>query len=112
MAQRSKKPQPASAPAEEIEANIAAIGAMDVYELRALWRKQEGTDPPAGLTKDLPAYRALESVDEFLNTPRPEPAKRMAAALCRSAAATRSRTRAPCAQVHRRYDFPRDCVCA
>jgi hypothetical protein len=58
MAQRGRKAQPASAPAEEIEAKVAAIGAMDVYELRALWRKQEGTKPPAGLTKDLLA-RAL-----------------------------------------------------
>ena len=31
---------------------------MNVYELRALWRKQRGIDPPAGLTKDLIA-RAL-----------------------------------------------------
>src|SRR5947209_18650197 len=31
---------------------------MDVYELRALWRNNEGSDPPAGLTKDLLA-RAL-----------------------------------------------------
>jgi hypothetical protein len=58
MAQRGKKSQPASAPAEDIEAEVAAIGAMDVYELRALWRKQEGTDPSVGLTKDLLA-RAL-----------------------------------------------------
>jgi ribosomal protein L18E len=50
--------QPANAPAEEIEVKIAAIGAMDVYELRALWRNNEGSDPPAGLTKDLLA-RAL-----------------------------------------------------
>lgn len=58
MAERGRKPQPAIAPAEEIDAKVAAIGAMNVYELRALWRKQKGTDPPAGLTKDLIA-RAL-----------------------------------------------------
>jgi len=58
MAHRGRKAQPASAPAEEIEPKVAAIGAMNVYELRALWRKQRGIDPPAGLTKDLIA-RAL-----------------------------------------------------
>src|SRR6476620_2750261 len=58
MAHRGRKAQPGSAPAEEIEPKVAAIGAMNVYELRALWRKQRGIDPPAGLTKDLIA-RAL-----------------------------------------------------
>ena len=58
MARKGKKPRPASAPAEDVEAQIAAIGAMNVYELRALWREQERSEPPAGLTKDLLA-RAL-----------------------------------------------------
>src|SRR3954453_14739484 len=58
MALRGKKPQSAIATAEAIEADIAAIGAMNVYQLKAIWRRQEGSDPPAGLTKDLLA-RAL-----------------------------------------------------
>ena len=64
MARKGNKPQPASAPAEDVEHEIAAIAAMDVYHLRELWREQEQSEPPAGLTKDLLArvltYRLQE----------------------------------------------------
>lgn len=58
MARKGKKPQPASAPAEDLEHEIAAIVAMNVYQLRDLWREQERSESPSGLTKDLLA-RAL-----------------------------------------------------
>jgi hypothetical protein len=37
MARKGNKPQPASAPAEDVEHEIAAVAAMDVYHLRELW---------------------------------------------------------------------------
>lgn len=43
---------------EAIDAQIAAIAAMNVYQLRALWREQEQSGPPVGLTTNLLA-RAL-----------------------------------------------------
>jgi hypothetical protein len=58
MARKSNKSQPASLPAGALDSEIAAIAAMNIDQLRALWREQHRSDPPAGLTKDLLA-RAL-----------------------------------------------------
>ena len=52
------KPRPASSPADDLDSRIAAIAAMNIDQLRALWRAEHRCDPPAGLTKDLLA-RAL-----------------------------------------------------
>jgi hypothetical protein len=56
MALKGKKPQPASAPAEQIKQEIAAIAAMNVSQLRALWREHEKSMPPVSQAKTcLPA---------------------------------------------------------
>jgi hypothetical protein len=52
------KLRPASSPADELNDRIAAIAAMNIDQLRALWRGEHRSDPPAGPTKDLLA-RAL-----------------------------------------------------
>jgi len=54
----SNKPRPASSPADDLASRIAAIAAMNIDQLRALWRAEHRCDTPAGLTKDLLA-RAL-----------------------------------------------------
>jgi len=54
----ANKPRPASSPADDLDSRIAAIAAINIDQLRALWRAEHRCDPPAGLTKDLLA-RAL-----------------------------------------------------
>src|SRR5947209_2657353 len=56
--QEPNKPRPASSPADDLDSTIAAISAMNIDQLRALWRAEHRSDSPAGLTKDLLA-RAL-----------------------------------------------------
>jgi hypothetical protein len=64
MARKTSKAQPASAPAEALDANLARIGAMNIDQLRACWRKTFASDPPAAFSKDLLAraicYRLQE----------------------------------------------------
>ncbi len=50
--------QPAVAPAGDVETEVARIGAMNLTELRALWRDRRNFDPPPAFSKDLLA-RAL-----------------------------------------------------
>jgi hypothetical protein len=57
-ATRTEQARPASSPADDLDDGIAAIAAMNIDQLRALWRGEHRSDPPAGLTKDLLA-RAL-----------------------------------------------------
>ncbi len=39
----------------DVDAELASIAAMNVDDLRALWRKRRACDPPPALTKDLMA---------------------------------------------------------
>jgi hypothetical protein len=51
--------QPARAPAaSDLKAELARIAAMNINELRSLWREREGSEPSSGFSKDLLA-RAL-----------------------------------------------------
>ena len=43
------KPRPASSPTDDLNSRIAAIAAMNIDQLRALWRAEHRCDPPAGL---------------------------------------------------------------
>ena len=61
MARRLAQMQPASAPAEAIEVQLARIGAMNIDQLRAAWREALASDPPPALSKDLLA-RAIASL--------------------------------------------------
>jgi Protein of unknown function (DUF2924) len=45
--------QPASAPADALEVEIAGIGAMNIDQLRAAWREVFASDPPPAFSKDL-----------------------------------------------------------
>lgn len=64
MARKTSKAQLASAPAEALETELARIGAMNIDQVRACWRKTFGSDPPAAFSKDLLAraicYRLQE----------------------------------------------------
>ena len=55
---RTSAAQPASAPAEPLDAALARISEMTVEQVRACWRKRFASDPPAAFSKDLLA-RAL-----------------------------------------------------
>ena len=53
------KGRPAKTPASiDLEAGLAGIAAMNVEQLRDLWRQRRGEAPPAAFSKDLIA-RAL-----------------------------------------------------
>ncbi len=59
MARATVCRQPAHAPAaHDLDAELAGIAAMNVDELRDMWRQRRGHEPPAALSKDLIA-RAL-----------------------------------------------------
>jgi Protein of unknown function (DUF2924) len=45
--------QPASAPAKALDAELARIGAMNIDQLRAAWRKALASDPLPAFSKDL-----------------------------------------------------------
>jgi hypothetical protein len=45
--------QPASKPAESLEAHLARISEMNIDQLRACWRETTASDPPAAFSKDL-----------------------------------------------------------
>ncbi len=54
----------------DVDAELASIAAMSVEDLRALWRKRRGCDPPPALTKDLIARVLAWSVQvEALGEP-------------------------------------------
>jgi hypothetical protein len=45
--------QPASAPAESLEARLARIAEMNIEQARGCWRRTFASDPPAAFSKDL-----------------------------------------------------------
>jgi hypothetical protein len=61
---RSPAAQPASAPAEPLDAVLARIAEMNIEQLRGCWRETFASDPPAAFSKDLLAraicYRLQE----------------------------------------------------
>jgi hypothetical protein len=63
--------QPASAPAESLDAALARISEMTVEQLRALWRERFASDPPAAFSKALLAraicYRLQEQTSGGLS---------------------------------------------
>ena len=59
MAKRAMKGRPAKTPASiDFDAGLAGIAAMNVEQLRDLWRQKRGQEPPAAFSKELLA-RAL-----------------------------------------------------
>jgi Protein of unknown function (DUF2924) len=66
--------QPASAPAESVEVELARIGGMTIAQLRACWRENFASDPPATFSKDLLAraicYRLQEQAFGGLSASR------------------------------------------
>jgi hypothetical protein len=59
MARAITRRQPAYASAVvDLDAELAGLAAMNVDELRDMWRRTRGQEPPAALSKDLIA-RAL-----------------------------------------------------
>ncbi|MBV9065018.1 MAG: DUF2924 domain-containing protein [Methylobacteriaceae bacterium] len=57
--------QPADKPAAiDLEAELARIAAMNIYELRALWREREGREAPKGFSKDLTARALAYAIQE------------------------------------------------
>jgi hypothetical protein len=63
-AAKSKK-QPARKPAAiDLEAELARIAAMNIAELRSLWREREGNEAPRGFSKDLLARALAYAIQE------------------------------------------------
>ena len=57
--------QPAKKPAAiNLEAELARIGAMNIGELRSLWREREGREAPKGFSKDLLARALAYAIQE------------------------------------------------
>src|SRR5438270_2281642 len=57
--------QPAKAPAAmDLEAELARIAAMNIGELRSLWREREGGEAPKGFSKDLLARALAYAIQE------------------------------------------------
>jgi hypothetical protein len=57
--------QPAKAPAAiDLEAELARIAAMNINELRSLWREREGREAPRGFSKDLIARALAYAIQE------------------------------------------------
>jgi hypothetical protein len=57
--------QPAKKPAAiDLEAELDRIAAMNINELRKLWREREGRDAPRGFSKDLIARALAYAVQE------------------------------------------------
>src|SRR5947209_14631176 len=61
----TSKKQPAKKPAAiDLEAELARIGAMNIGELRSLWREREGREAPRGFSKDLTARALAYAIQE------------------------------------------------
>jgi Protein of unknown function (DUF2924) len=56
--------QPASAPAESLDAELARIREMNTEQLRGCWRKTFASDPPAAFSKDLMARAICHQLQE------------------------------------------------
>ena len=70
---RTSATQPASAPAEALDAELARIGEMNTEQLRGCWRETFASDPPAAFSKDLMVraicYRLQEKTFGGLSAP-------------------------------------------
>ena len=65
MPATKQKKQPAKKPvASDLEAELAGIAAMNIVELRKLWREREGGDAPRGFSKDLLARALAYAIQE------------------------------------------------
>jgi Protein of unknown function (DUF2924) len=54
MARTITRRQPTRAPAaDDLDAELAGIAAMNIHELRGMWRQLRGQEPAAALSKDL-----------------------------------------------------------
>jgi hypothetical protein len=53
MARGLAQKEPVSAPAEALGVELARIGAMNIDQLRATWRRVFASDPPPAFSKDL-----------------------------------------------------------
>jgi hypothetical protein len=61
----ASKKQPAKKPAAiDLEAELARIAAMNINELRSLWREREGREAPRGFSKDLTARALAYAIQE------------------------------------------------
>src|ERR1700760_4643386 len=60
----ASKKQPAKRPAIDLEAELARIAAMNIGELRSLWREREGREAPKAFSKDLLARALAYSIQE------------------------------------------------
>jgi hypothetical protein len=61
----ASKKQPAKKPAAiDLEAELARIAAMNIGELRSLWREREGREAPKGFSKDLTARALAYAIQE------------------------------------------------
>ena len=91
MTGSSSRRRPARLPAAaDLDVELGRIAAMTIDELRALWRKIRGFEPPEALTKDLIA-RALAHFlqDERLGGLRPDLRKLLASLPTKGAAPMR-----------------------
>lgn len=64
MARLAKKHQPASTPADAIGQKIACMAAMNIDELRRMWRETFCSQPPTTFSKDLLARAISYRVQE------------------------------------------------
>jgi hypothetical protein len=57
--------QPAKAPAaSDLEAELDRLAAMNINELRSLWREREGREAPSGFSRDLLARALAYAIQE------------------------------------------------
>ena len=70
---RTSATQPASAPAEPLDAKLARISEMNIEQARVCWRESFASDPPAAFSRDLLAraicYRLQEQTFGDLSAP-------------------------------------------
>lgn len=64
MSRAAKNAQPAIAPADGVEKEIARIGGMTAAELRRLWPEIFGSDPPSAFSRNLLARALAYRVQE------------------------------------------------
>jgi hypothetical protein len=66
MGAATSKKQPAKRPAAtiDLEAELTRIAAMNISELRSLWREREGREAPEGFSKDLLARALAYAIQE------------------------------------------------
>jgi Protein of unknown function (DUF2924) len=72
-----RRTQPAPAPAESLEAELTRIGAMNIDQMRAAWRKVFGSDPSSVFSKDLIARAIAFHTQEKVLGCLPAPTARL-----------------------------------